>query len=118
MGPNHKRLHPQLNLKENREEKKFYFLFSEMANVKLIILFLVVIAIGLSSGFGLGKNQKEKLAHKKLESIIVKAKTAKQFQELKRQDNFPDNGNYFRPSFDDVDDADNIMARSARDIPP
>merc|ERR1719228_2423028 len=54
--------------------------------MKLIFLFLLVIAIGLSSGFELGKNQKEKSALKKSESMIVKTKSAKQFKELKRQD--------------------------------
>merc|ERR1712142_1365792 len=76
---------------ENREKKKKNSFCSEMANVKLIFLFSLVIAIGLSSGFELGKNQKQKSAVKqKMGSMIVKAKSAKQFKELKRQNNiFP-----------------------------
>merc|ERR1712042_216710 len=86
MGPYHKRLHAQLTLKKTERRKKKNSFCSEMANMKLILLFLVVIAIGLSSGFELGKNQKEKSALKKLmPMMLVKAKSAKQFKELKRQ---------------------------------
>merc|ERR1712002_689584 len=64
-----KRLHAQLSLKKTVRRKKKNSFYSEMANMKLIFLFSVVIAIGLSSGFDLGKNQKEKSALKKLKSM-------------------------------------------------
>merc|ERR1712105_146764 len=115
----------ELSLKKTERRKKKNSFYSEMANMKLIFLFSVVIAIGLSSGFELGKNQKEKSALKKLKSMhpmmLVKAKSAKQFKELKRQ-GAPSMGASWLPGFYPVihngDDTDDVMARSARDIPP
>merc|ERR1711942_91921 len=100
---------------ENREKGKKNSFCSEMANMKLMLLFLVVIAIGLSSGFVYGKNRKQKSAVKeKLGSMIVKAKSAKQFKEPKRQDvpSIPGAGPHF-PSIHDGD-----YKRNARNIPP
>jgi len=132
-----------------------------MANVKLILVFSVVIATGLSLGFELGKNQKEKSAPeksktaiaksakrfkelkrqnnrlptihdgfefgknhkeksalKKLEAMIVEAKSAKQFKKHRRQ-NLLWIGIYsIPPGIHNGDDTDDDMARSARDIPP
>merc|ERR1712042_41994 len=110
-----KRLHAQLSLKKTERRKKKYSFCCEMANMKLIFLFSVVIAIGLSSGFELGKNRKQKSAVKqKLGSMIVEAKSAKQFKEPKRQDvpSIPGAGPHF-PSIHDGD-----YKRNARNIPP
>jgi len=73
----------------------------------------------IHDGFELGKNQKEKSALKKLESMIVKAKSDKQFKKLRRQ-NLIWEGEWYGPSIHDGDDTDDDddMARSARDIPP
>merc|ERR1712142_1417354 len=116
-----KRLHAQLSLKKTERRKKKNSMCCEMANMKLIFLFSVVIAIGLSSGFELGKNQKEKSALEKWKSMmLVKAKSAKQFKGLKRQGAPILDGvdPLSWPSINDVDDTDDDMARSARDIPP
>merc|ERR1711942_151876 len=79
----------------NREKKLFFFSFFFddffSANMNLIFLFSLVIAIGLSSGFiWPGKDQKQKSALKqKLENFLIKTKNAKQLRELRRQ-NVPD----------------------------
>merc|ERR1712105_73629 len=103
----------ELSLKKTERRKKKNSFYSEMANMKLIFLFSVVIAIGLSSGFELGKNQKEKSALKKLKSMHP--------MMLKRQ-GAPSMGASWLPGFYPVihngDDTDDDMARSASDIPP
>merc|ERR1712168_1255515 len=112
-------------LKKTREKQIKNSFCYDMANMKLVFLFSVVIAIGLSSGFELGKNQKKKSVLKqKLESMIVEAKSAKQF-ELKRQD-APINEGPRRtprprprpPPLDPIHEEPDDMGRSARDIPP
>merc|ERR1712142_135373 len=77
-------------LKETERRNCFFFFFSTIffsANMKLIFLFSLVIAIGLSSGFiWPGKDQKQKSALKqKLENFLIKTKNAKQLRELRRQ---------------------------------